>query len=267
MHQFHILPEHTELRVESEAVVLVHPQVPWTVRDVPLAELDEIRESLLDDFYDWLSPTQYCPILPGIADLVRESEARCDGTALGFANAASQYVHKHFTYKPGATHVHSSVRDSLETRSGVCQDFSHLLLAMLRSRGLPARYVSGYLIQREASTGATEKQNAQAAMERVIGGQASHAWVQVYIPQKGWIGLDPTVGEFDESRHILVARGRDYGDLPPVRGVYKGHAGQSLSVDVLVRPAVDDEGAELLQETAAAPPPKAHDEQQQQQQQ
>jgi transglutaminase-like putative cysteine protease len=101
----------------------------------------------------------------------------------------------------------------------------------------------------------------------VIGGEASHAWVQAFIPETGWIGLDPTAGRFNEARHILIARGRDYGDVPPVRGVYKGHAGQSLSVDVLVRPALDDDGAEMLQETAAAPPHRDADEQEQQQQQ
>ena len=87
----------------------------------------------------------------------------------------------------------------------------------------------------------------------------------------GWIGLDPTVGQFVEAQHIRIAYGRDYGDVPPVRGVYKGHAGQSLSVDVLVRPALDDEGVEMLQETAAVPPPepeeKSRYQQQQQQQQ
>ena len=107
-------------------------------------------------------------------------------------------------------------------------------------------------------------------MERVIGGQASHAWVQAFIPDIGWVGLDPTVGSFVEVQHIRVAHGRDYGDVPPVRGVYKGHAGQSLSVDVLVRPAVDAEGTEILQETAAVPTKEPDDEvmpsQQQQQQ-
>ncbi len=104
-------------------------------------------------------------------------------------------------------------------------------------------------------------------MENVIGGHASHAWVQTHIPETGWIGLDPTAGEFVQERHIVVARGRDYGDVPPVRGVYKGHAGQSLSVDVLFRPALDDEGVEVLQETSAAPPPLPLGESQQQQQQ
>jgi transglutaminase-like putative cysteine protease len=103
-------------------------------------------------------------------------------------------------------------------------------------------------------------------MERIIGGQASHAWVQAYIPETGWIGLDPTAGSFVEAQHIRIAYGRDYGDVPPVRGVYKGHAGQSLSVDVHVRPALDNEGAELLDETSNTPPPSpvAGEEQQQQ---
>jgi transglutaminase-like putative cysteine protease len=254
VHQFHILPEHRELRVESEAVVLVHPPSQQRPCGIGLSDLNHLRESLLDEYFDWLSPTRYCPLLPVLSDLVADSEVVGDGSARGFAEAAARLIHERFTYKPGATHVHSSLQDCLETRSGVCQDFSHLLLAVLRLRGLPARYVSGYLVPRGAS-------------ERVIGGQASHAWVQVYIPELGWIGLDPTVGSFVDEQHIHIAWGRDYGDVPPVRGVYKGHAGQSLSVDVLVRPALDDDGAELLQETAAAPPPRPEDEIQQEQQQ
>jgi len=145
------------------------------------------------------------------------------------------------------------------TLAGVCQDFSHILIAVLRQRGIPSRYVSGYLVPKQST-------DARSVMENVIGGHASHAWVQAYLPDAGWIGLDPTAGEFVEERHILVARGRDYGDVPPVRGVYKGHAGQSLSVDVRVRPALDDEGAELLQESSAAPPPRPSGSEQQQQQ-
>jgi transglutaminase-like putative cysteine protease len=140
-----------------------------------------------------------------------------------------------------------------------------LLIALLRKRGIPARYVSGYLVPREAAS--AQAIDAQAAMENIIGGLASHAWVQVNIPEFGWIGLDPTVGAFVDEQHIVVARGRDYGDVPPVRGVYKGHAGQSLSVDVLVRPALDGEGAMLLQESSAAPLKNPQLEEQQQQQQ
>jgi transglutaminase-like putative cysteine protease len=260
VHHFHILPEHRELRVESEATVLVHPQQWYAGPPLRLTELDQRREQLHDEYFDWLSPSQYCPVLPAIAEKASEVEALSDGTVRGFAEAASSLIHERFTYKPGATHVHSSVEDSLVTRAGVCQDFSHILIAVLRQRGIPARYVSGYLVPKQST-------DARSAMENVIGGQASHAWVQAYIPDAGWIGLDPTAGEFAEERHILVARGRDYGDVPPVRGVYKGDAGQRLSVDVRVRPALDDEGAELLQESAGAPPPRPSDSEQQQQQQ
>ncbi|HEX4135496.1 MAG TPA: transglutaminase family protein [Bryobacteraceae bacterium] len=263
VHQFHILPEHRELRVESEAIVLVHPASPYDTRAVPLQELDGMSDALREEHYDWLSASQYCPLLPALSGLIQEVEARCDSTVRSFADTAATLIHERFTYKKGATHVHSSVEDCLVTRAGVCQDFSHLLIALLRMRGIPARYVSGYLVPLHSHAA----DDARAAMENVIGGQASHAWVQAHIPETGWIGLDPTVGHFVEEQHILVARGRDYGDVPPVRGVYKGHAGQSLSVDVLVRPALDDEGAELLQKTSAAPPPRPDAEQQQQQQQ
>jgi transglutaminase-like putative cysteine protease len=260
VHHFHILPEHTELRVEAEATVLVHPTQPYVSRRLLLSELDQRHDDLADEYFDWLAPSQYCPVLPAIGEMANEVEARGDGTVRGFADAAVELIHERFTYKPGATHVHSSVEDSLSTLAGVCQDFSHLLIAVLRQRGIPCRYVSGYLVPKHSS-------EARSAMENVIGGQASHAWVQAYIPDAGWIGLDPTAGEFAEERHIVIARGRDYGDVPPVRGVYKGHAGQGLSVDVRVRPALDDEGAELLQETAAAPPPPRSSEAVQQQQQ
>jgi transglutaminase-like putative cysteine protease len=264
VHQFHILPEHRELRVESEAIVLVHPAPAYLTQAVPLSELDQRLDGLRDEYFDWLAPSQYCPLLAALSDLSVEVEARCDGTVRGFADTAAALIHEKFTYKPGATHVHSSVQDCLDTRAGVCQDFSHLLIALLRQRGIPARYVSGYLVPRQTRIAPDE--GARSTIENVIGGQASHAWVQANIPETGWIGLDPTVGHFVDEQHILVARGRDYGDVPPVRGVYKGHAGQSLSVDVLVRPALDDEGAELLQETAAAPPPRTDAEVEQQQQ-
>lgn len=263
VHLFHILPEHRYLRVESEAVILVHPEPPAPRSTATLADLTAMRDELADEYFDWINPSKYCPWLPGVEDLVKQAEAESDGTVQSFVEAASLLIYTNFKYQPGATHVHSSVADCLETRSGVCQDFSHLLLSLLRARGVPARYVSGYLVPRQAA-------DDQAAIERVIGGLASHAWVQAWIPNTGWIGLDPTVGQFVEAQHIRIAYGRDYGDVPPVRGVYKGHAGQSLSVDVLVRPALDDEGVEVLEETAAVPSPEPDEglyKQQQQQQQ
>lgn len=246
VHVFHILKEHRKLKVETEAVVLMHPQPAPPPSSLTLSDLASLRETLQEDHYDFLSPSQYCPFLPKILELLTEAEMRSDDSAFGFAHAASTLIHERFRYQQGATHVHSSIADCLESGAGVCQDFSHLLIALLRSRGIPARYVSGYLAPRPAN-------DDRAAMERVIGGLASHAWVQAFIPDMGWFSLDPTSGSFVELQHIRVAYGRDYGDVTPVRGVYKGHAGQSLSVDVLVRPEIDSEGAETLQESAAVP--------------
>ena len=258
VHLFHILAEHRTLRVETEAVVLVHPQTEAAASCLTLEELHRSRETLMNDYFDWTSPSGFCPFLPEIAAL--GSEAGSDGTACGFARTAAALIHERFRYQKGATHVHSSAADCLVTQAGVCQDFSHLLLSMLRMRGIPARYVSGYLVPSQSPDG-------KGAMERVIGGLASHAWVQAFVPEMGWFGLDPTVGAFVEEQHIRVAYGRDYGDVPPVRGVYKGHAGQSLSVDVHVRPGIDEEGSEILLETAAAPAEQPESAQQQRQQQ
>src|ERR1700686_1109971 len=167
-----------------------------------------------------------------------------DGTVSGFAKEASFLIHEKFQYVKGATHVNSSIQDSLAVGAGVCQDFAHLLLGVARKRGLPARYVSGYLVPGSAAS-------PDAKLQEVIGGSASHAWAEVYLPESGWIGFDPTLGTPPGLQHVRIAYGRDYGDVAPVRGVYKGHAGQRLSVDVRVRPELDDGGREQLSENKA----------------
>jgi len=241
IHLFNVLPQHRKLRIEAESVVLVH-EVPTATSDVSLQELETMRPELLEAHFDWVTASAYVPHLPELGEIGSTVERSCDGTVAGFVQTASDFIHANFTYMKGATHVHSSVRDSITLRAGVCQDFAHVLLGVLRMRGLPARYVSGYLV----SGG-----DSGSKQEEVIGGQASHAWAEVFIPGDGWIGFDPTLGNPIELRHIRVAYGRDYGDVPPVRGVYKGRAGQSLSVDVLFRPALDDTGNEHISERSS----------------
>jgi transglutaminase-like putative cysteine protease len=107
--------------------------------------------------------------------------------------------------------------------------------------------VSGYLVPVLANGSGTTP-------EEVIGGQASHAWMEMLVPGFGWLGLDPTLGQPADARHVRVAYGRDYADAAPVRGVYKGHAGQQLFVDVGLRPLLDDDGKERLEESSATPP-------------
>jgi transglutaminase-like putative cysteine protease len=245
VHQVNILPVHSRLRVQAESVVLAHSVSPAS-SVMLLSELDLQREELLEEFYDMLSASNFVPHLAELAPLIAEAERRCDGTVAGFARGAAELIPERFQYVKGATHVNSSIADSLQVGAGVCQDFAHVLLGVLRTRGIPARYVSGYLVPQN-------EENPEAKLEEVIGGQASHAWAEAYIPDTGWMPLDPTLGKPVGMRHVRIAYGRDYADVAPVRGVYKGHAGQRLSVDVSVRPALDDAGNETLAETAAVP--------------
>lgn len=131
-------------------------------------------------------------------------------------------VHRSFVFDPGVTDVSTPLDTVLTERRGVCQDFAHVTVACLRSVGLPARYVSGYI--------ETDPPPGQA---RLVGADASHAWCATWVPEVGWIDLDPTNDQMPTSRHVTLAWGRDYSDVPPVRGVVIGPAAeQSLSVSV-----------------------------------
>ena len=245
VHQFNILPKHQSLKIEAESVVLAHDAPVPQANGMKLSELDSHREDLEEQYLDFVIPTAYVPHLAKLDELITAASQSCDGSISGFVQAASDLIHERFKYVKGATHVNSSIEDSLSVGAGVCQDFAHLLLGVVRKRGLPARYVSGYLVPESASA-------PDAKLQEVIGGYASHAWAEVYLPDSGWIGLDPTLGLPLGLQHVRVAYGRDYGDVAPVRGVYKGHAGQRLSVDVRVRPALDDDGREQLNENKLA---------------
>jgi transglutaminase-like putative cysteine protease len=140
------------------------------------------------------------------------------------AQALMHKIHRDFTYAPGTTNIRTSAIEAFAARRGVCQDFAHIMLACLRSRGLAARYVSGYL--RTAAPGS----NAS-----LLGADASHAWVSVYCPPAGWVDLDPTNDVRVATDHIVIAWGRDFGDVSPLRGVIVGGGRHRLSVRVLVQ--------------------------------
>ncbi len=260
VHRFNVMARHRRLRIEAESVVMTQDPLLGLERSDTLAGVDRQQAALLDAHYDFLVPSPHVPALEDVAALVRAAEDASGGTAAGFARAAATLVHQNFRYSSGATHVHSSVRDILASGAGVCQDFAHLVIALARRRGLPARYLSGYLAPPPAGEGGN-------GLEQIIGGRASHAWAEVFVPGVGWFGIDPTLGTAASARHIRVAIGRDYGDVPPVRGVYRGQAGQRLSVDVRMRPAVDDDGCEHLREHVETPEPPPEGPPQQQQQQ
>jgi transglutaminase-like putative cysteine protease len=135
----------------------------------------------------------------------------------------NHHIYEEFTYMPGVTDVRTPLADVLRKRQGVCQDFAHLMIALIRCAGLPARYVSGY-IETEPVSGTSS----------LTGATASHAWVEVFLPSGLWIGLDPTNDMLEGERHIQLGVGRDYGDVSPMRGVFKGPERQRLSVTVAV---------------------------------
>jgi transglutaminase-like putative cysteine protease len=128
--------------------------------------------------------------------------------------AANQWINWRFTYRIGETDADTPIETVVEIGLGVCQDFAHVLIALLRGWGWPARYVSGYQFTGDYTTARIED-------------QAMHAWVEAYGPGVGWIGLDPTTGRLCDDRYVPVGRGRDYDDVRPVRGVLRGNAGQS----------------------------------------
>ncbi len=138
-------------------------------------------------------------------------------------------IYKDFLYDPTATSVATPVDEVLKLRRGVCQDFAHLAIACLRSLGLAARYVSGYIRTHKADDSA------------MVGGDASHAWFSVFVPSIcGWVDLDPTNNMYLGEEHVTIGWGRDFDDMSPVKGVMTGGGKHSFSVDVLVAPQSDD---------------------------
>jgi transglutaminase-like putative cysteine protease len=226
------LPEsHTRMSVEAsselEVQVVAHPpfgeSLPWDrVRDTVPA--DHSREGL--DAFQFVFDSQRVSAKPELADYARDSfpagrpllEAVLDLTAR---------IHQDFRFDAKATEVTTPVETFFEKRRGVCQDFSHLLVACMRSLGLPARYVSGYL-----------RTMPPPGRPRLVGADASHAWCAAWCPSFGWVDFDPTNKCVPSDGHITLAWGRDYSDVSPIRGVLLGGAKHSLKVGVDVMPLV-----------------------------
>ena len=138
--------------------------------------------------------------------------------ALGeWCHAVAKKIHEGFSYDRSRTTVHSTVAESLSLRAGVCQDFAHVMIAALRAARIPARYVSGYIFGGDSS---------------LVGAEASHAWCEAYLPPFGWVGFDPTNDRLVDEHFVVVAIGRDYRDVSPVRGVYKGIGTSEMAVNV-----------------------------------
>jgi transglutaminase-like putative cysteine protease len=227
---FHVVRPHTELVVTAVSLVEVsRPELdpmalaqPWE-RARPLERLDVPDAWQAADFV-FASPMVDIP--PG----VREYAERSFPPGRPVAEAASDLmrrIHADFTYQPGTTTVSTRVAELLELRTGVCQDYTHVMVAGLRSLGLAGRYVSGYLATRPPP-----------GRPRLVGADASHAWVGCWVPGGGWLHLDPTNNRLTDESHATVAWGRDYADVTPVKGVIFTEAKNSkMKVSVDMAPA------------------------------
>ena len=222
---------HDQLRVVADSVVQTLP--PTAVPDGP--DWTAVAEQLTYRAgapYDPASAfTHASPWVPRDGELAAYAREVWpeDGPLLVAAAALMHHIHTDMVYASGSTAVNTPVHDALRQRQGVCQDFAHLMIGCLRSLGLPARYVSGYLMT-----------HPPEGQPRLVGADASHAWVQVYAPEVGWVDFDPTndcagVGRPSEG-HVTLAIGRDFGDVSPLRGVLQGGGQPRLTVGVTVAP-------------------------------
>ncbi|MDI3314013.1 MAG: transglutaminase family protein [Mycobacterium sp.] len=210
---FDLHAPHTQLEVTSSSVVETdRPEPPAAT--VTWTDLQD--EAVLDRFYEVLVATAYAPINKRIAAVGRRL-ARSHEPAEA-VTAAAQWVRDELEYDPGCTGVHSSGLDALREGKGVCQDFAHLSLMVLRSMGIPGRYVSGYL-----------HPERDAAIGKTVDGQ-THAWVRVWTG--AWWDYDPTNDAEINEQYVSVGSGRDYADVPPLKGIYSGEGSSDLDVVV-----------------------------------
>lgn len=217
-HHFEIPQPHQKLEVQSRL----------RVHNLPLVISERSRAATKADLADSSTRERTWPFLQDSVLVTHHSEIwrlAIDLTE-GMdslhqrAWAFMTWIHQNFSYKPGATMVNTRLEQAFAIRAGVCQDFAHMMIALCRAVALPARYASGYIYNGPA--------------DQLLGSQASHAWCEVYLPYTGWIGYDPTNGNLADERYVKVAVGRDYDDVAPIKGAYRGTAQCAMSVKVMV---------------------------------
>ena len=227
---FALFTPHDVLRVRAESHVVVTPRFDdldpersarWeTVRSA-------LRYRVRAPFWPATDFLYASPFVPVLDELRAFAEASFPAGRRLIAGAIDlmHRIHADFEYKPASTSISTPLAEVFKQRRGVCQDYAHVMLGCLRALGLPAAYVSGYLLTRPPP-----------GQPRLLGADASHAWVSVWCPQLGWIDLDPTNEMVVGNSHVTLAVGRDFGDVTPLRGVIRGGAEHTMKVAVSVLP-------------------------------
>jgi transglutaminase-like putative cysteine protease len=236
---------HRELSVRARSRVALQAQADAAalIAAAPLSpRWEEVRAALryvagarFDAAVEFAQPSPYVPRLAALRSYAAASFAPGMPVALG-ALELMHRIHAEFEFCTASTEVDTPLEQAFRQRRGVCQDFAHLMIGMLRMLGLAARYVSGYLLT-----------SAPAGQQPLVGADASHAWVQLYCPDTpglpdGWLELDPTNDLVPETSHVRLALGRDYGDVTPLRGVIRGGGRHTLQVAVHTHRLADTQG-------------------------
>ena len=251
IHHFDIPEPHRQLTIIADALVDVDPadDLPDSMGSNAWNDLDRLIAQ--DDYWDMLMPSDYALFSPAVESFACEigAEKRV-GDPLQLLTDINSRIYSSFAYVKESTTVDSPVDVALVSRQGVCQDFAHVMISVVRNLKIPCRYVSGYLYHDSAHS------------DRSLDG-ATHAWVEALLPDLGWIGFDPTNNLLVGSRHIRTATGRDYADVPPTMGTMKGAVETELQVRVRVTPseavlppdqefAADEEWSRFLEKDQAA---------------
>jgi transglutaminase-like putative cysteine protease len=232
---FNLQTAHRELAIRTGSDVALDPARGFEpARSAPWEEVaagvrvDRSPESL--EAFEYVFDSPFVAASEALAAYARPSFSAGRPLAEAVLDFAHR-IHAEFRYDPDATTLETPVEDALRERHGVCQDFAHVMIGGLRSLGLPARYVSGYLKSRRPAP-----PDALARDGALVGSEASHAWVAAWCPRLGWIEVDPTNDLVPTDRHIVLAWGRDYDDVSPVKGVTLGGGSHTVEVNVSVTP-------------------------------
>lgn len=228
VHHFGVTDYHDRIEVLVRSAVATQPaRIDLASLSAPPPAAAELGPLL--DFARLGGPVEGTRALEQLAsELPVAADAPLGEQIAGIGHA----LHERFEYRRGVTDYRSTTRHILERGGGVCQDFAHLMLGVLRLRRIPCRYVSGYLH--------VEKEGGEPSQ--------SHAWVETWVPGRGWVAFDPTHDRVPDERYVVVARGRDYDDVPPNRGIFRGSANESLSASVATREAPPKDVASLQEE-------------------